>query len=347
MSKSKLKQQASSYYRHSPISCWILGITTGVLIAAILALDLLMPFLSILTFPLLVLPIIFSATIQHVMLKGEGQITVSSSFRTFALYFRRDFFGSYSYMFNLLKSVILFFVIEMSVSFVASTVFMMIEPTFQTNVDSFYQLIYSYEFTEADLISALEANGYQLFNYLSIVLYPSFFIAVIFLIYNLSRYSAIIYYKMTTRRTDSRFARLVYQMSLRGNRLLLVREYLSLNWPLFVLLVLGFGGGVFFGYYFYHDLFKMFAFGYIGGALLATFFLPFYFSNQQALFDSNIKLYTDATKFVTSSLIGNLQTDIDLSQEEKERLEKTLSDVDGPLNDEENNDDNKKDPEGS
>jgi hypothetical protein len=49
---------------------------------------------------------------------------------------------------------------------------------------------------------------------------------------------------------------------------------------------------------------------------------------------------------VTSSLIGNLQADIELSEQEKERLEETLSDVDGPLNDE-SDEDNKKDPGGS
>ena len=55
---------------------------------------------------------------------------------------------------------------------------------------------------------------------------------------------------------------------------------------------------------------------------------------------------TDVTKQVTSSLIGNLQADIDLSEQEKERLEETLSNVDGPLNDE-GEDENKKDPGGS
>ena len=346
MQRSKLKQQALDYYRHSPISCWILGLTTGVIVAGIIALDLLVPFLSFLTIPLLIIPIIFSATIQHVMLHSNAQITVTSSFRTFILYFKRDFFGTYSIIFNFFKSLILFLILETSISMVTSYIMLIINPQFQTSVESLNQLIYSYEFTYEQIVAQLEANNYLLFNYVTIVLIPALFIALIFFIYNLSRYSMMVYYKMHLKRTDSRFAKLVYQFALRGRRKEMLRNYLSLQWPLYVLLVLGFGGGSFIGYYFFHDLFKMIGFGLVGGAALGMFFLPFYFSNMQALYDMYAGLYKEVTKSVTHSIIGNLQSDIEFSEQEKERLEETLSDVDGPLNDEEG-EDNKKDPEGS
>ena len=346
MQKSKLKQLASEYYHHSPVSCWILGITSGVLISAIIAFDLLVPFLSVLTIPFLIIPIYFSATVQHVMLKSEHQITVRSSFRTFFLYYRRDFFGTFSILFNFIKSALLFFVVESTISFIAQYVFMMLNPSFQASVESLYALLTSYEFSYQDIINAMNANDYMLLNFITIVMVPAYVIAVIFFAYNLSRCSMMVYYKMHLRRTDSRFARLVYQFSLRGNRMIMLRHYLSLNWPLYLLLVLGSAGGAVFGYFFYHDILKTIAFSLLGGAMFGTFFLPFYFCNQQALYDGCVPLYTDVTKQVTSSLIGNLQADIDLSEQEKERLEETLSNVDGPLNDE-GEDENKKDPGGS
>ena len=346
MSKSKLRQQASEYYRHSPVSCWILGLTSGVLIAAIIALDLLVPFASFLTIPLLVIPVYFSATVQHVMLKTEAQITVTSSFRTFILYFKRDFFGTFSILFNFFKSLIVFLVIETVVSMVASTFFMLLNPSFEASVNTLYQLLYSYEFTYEDIVNQFTSNNYLLLNYIVISFVPAYFIALIFFIYNISRYSMMVYFKMHLRRTDSRFAKLVDQFALRGRRMEMVRNYLSLQWPLYLLLVIGFAGGSVFGYYFYHDIMKIVAFGLTGGALLGAFFLPFYFSNQQAFYDMYAGLYSQVTKDVTSSLIGNLQADIELSEQEKERLEETLSDVDGPLNDE-SDEDNKKDPGGS
>ena len=346
MSKSKLKQQASEYYRHSPISCWILGLTSGVLVAAIVALDLLVPFISFLTIPFLVVPILFSAQVQHVMLKTEATITMTSSLRTFGLYYKRDFFGTFSIIFNFLKSLILFLVLETSISMIASYIFMLVNPQFEASVNSLYQLLYSYEFTYEDIVNQLNANNYLLLNFLIICVVPSVFIALIFFIYNLSRYSSMVYYKMSLRRTDSRFAKLVYQFASRGRRMEMVRNYLSLQWPLYLLLTLGFAGGSVFGYLFYYDIFKMISFGMVGGALLGAFFLPFYFSNMQALYDMYAGLYGQVTKEVTSSLIGRLQSDIDLTEQEKERLEETLSNVDGPLNDE-GDDDNKKDPEGS
>ncbi len=346
MSKSKLKQQASEYYRHSPVSCWILGLTSGVLVAAIIALDLLVPCISFLTIPFLVAPILFSAQVQHVMLKTEATITVTSSLRTFGLYYKRDFFGTFSIIFNFFKSLVVFLVLETAISMVASTIFVILNPQFEASINSLYQLLYSYEFTYEDIINQLNANNYLILKFLSICIIPSIFIALIFFIYNLSRYSLMVYYKMHLRRTDSRFAKLVYQFAMRGRRIEMLRNYLSLQWPLYLLLVIGFAGGSVFGYFFYYDILKMIGFGLVGGALLGAFFLPFYFSNMQALYDMYAGLYDAVTKEVTTSLIGRLQSDIDLSEQEKERLEETLSDVDGPLNDE-GDDDNKKDPEGS
>ena len=346
MSKSKLKQQASEYYRHSPVSCWILGLTSGVLVAAIIALDLLVPCISFLTIPFLVVPILFSAQVQHVMLKTEATITVTSSLRTFGLYYKRDFFGTFSIIFNFFKSLVVFLVLETTISMAASTIFVILNPQFEASINSLYQLLYSYEFTYEDIINQLNANYYLILKFLSICIIPSVFIALIFFIYNLSRYSLMVYYKMHLRRTDSRFAKLVYQFAMRGRRIEMLRNYLSLQWPLYLLLVIGFAGGSVFGYFFYYDILKMIGFGLVGGALLGAFFLPFYFSNMQALYDMYAGLYDAVTKEVTTSLIGRLQSDIDLSEQEKERLEETLSDVDGPLNDE-GDDDNKKDPEGS
>ena len=80
---------------------------------------------------------------------------------------------------------------------------------------------------------------------------------------------------------------------------------------------------------------KIVPFGLVGAAILAAFFLPFYFCNQQAFYDMYAGLYNQVTREVTASIIGNLQSDIEFSEQEKERLEETLSDVDGPLNDEE------------
>lgn len=346
MQKSKLKQLASEYYHYSPLSCWILGITSGALIAAIIAFDLFIPFASFLTVPFLIVPIYFATTIQHVMLKSQHQITVRSSFRTFILYFRRDFFGTFSIIFNFVKSVLVFLILETTISFIAQYIFVLLNPSFVASVESLYALITSYDFNYQDIINALEANNYLLLNYATIVMVPSYVLATIFFVYNLSRYSMIVYYKMHIGRADSRFAKLVYQFSLRGNRMSMLRNYLSLNWPLYLLLVLGSAGGAVFGYFFFHDILKTIAFSLLGGALLGMFFLPFYFSNQQALYDTCVPLYKDVTKQVTSSIIGNLQADIDLSEQEKERLEETLSNVDGPLNDE-GEDENKKDPGGS
>ena len=108
--RSKLIKDANDAYKVSPLSSWILGITSGVVIAAIIAIDFVAPFLSLLTFPLLALPIVFSATIQHLLFRRGAQLTVRNSLKGFGLYFTPLFRSSFRFFSSLIKSIIVFFI---------------------------------------------------------------------------------------------------------------------------------------------------------------------------------------------------------------------------------------------
>ena len=343
--ESKLTKHAYNTYKIAPLSSWILGLTTGILMSAIIALDLLVPCLSVVTFPLLVLPMIFSATLQHVIFKTNGQLTVRSSLRSFGLYFRREFNSSFSFLFSLLKSIILFFAVEMTISFVLSYVLQTLNPAFSTAVEEFYAMLEGGDLTIENVNNILYANGDVLFNYMSSVLFPSVFLAIIFLIYNLSRNSIMIYYRLNLKGVNGRFVAMVYRDVLRRKRMKMLGDYLSLNWPLYVLLVVGFVGGILGGYFWKKDLLTMLALGLLGGSLLSSFFLPFYFGNQEALFDFYANEIGVSSNNVTKYMLMSLQSNIDLSIEEKERLEKAIEDMKDPLEDHKP-DDNKKDPDG-
>ena len=131
-------------------------------------------------------------------------------------------------------------------------------------------------------------------------------------------------------------------------------DYWALNWPLYVLLLLGFGGGAYLGYVwgqnyssFYSDVVTtMVSCGFVFGAVGASLFMPFYFSNQEVLFDSYKDEFEVSMNNVTNFMLQNIQRNIDLSNEEKERLKQSLIDTNVTLEDK-GDDDNKKDPEGS
>ena len=318
MALSKLKQDALKIYKASPVASWILGLTTGLLITAIISIDLLLHGITVVTFPLLILPIVFSGMISHIVLKAEQQVTV------------------------LLFSIIIFLSSEMLISFVASSIFATTNSTFVDTVNQFYELLNNMEVTMDDFLRVMYMNGGVLFNYICVCFFPSFYLAVLSFIYHISRSSISAYYRIQAKEADNRFIRMVYSEVRRKNGGRLFKDYLSLNWPLFILLTVGFAGGVIGGYFWKQDIAFMFSLSLIGSALMVTFFLPFYFANQEAIFEKYSGEYDKATATVTSGIIEMMQRSIDLTTEEKERIENSFEKKNNPLEDEKD-ESNKKD----
>lgn len=340
MSK-KIIKDAINTYKIAPLSSWILGLTTGLLITGFLALDLLVPFISLLIFPLLILPMIFSATMQHIIFKTKGQLTAGSSFKSFALYFVYPFNGSFGFLFSLLKGVITFFSLELIISFTLSTVLESATPHFAESINAFYDLLESGEFTIEGFNNILFMNHDLLFNYFLSVLCPSYFIALIVVIYSLSRNSIMIYYRMHIRVPNSRMYNFVYRDALRRVGGKLRKDYFLLNWPLYVLLLIGIVSGLLTGYFVKHDLFMMFAFAILFASIGVTLFLPFYFGNQETLYDYYFIEFQTSTKNVTKYMIQSLQQNIELSEEEKKTIENTFSDLTDKEENKDNNEESK------
>lgn len=340
-----IRQYALSIYKKNPVSNWILGLTTGIIGAALIALDLVIPGLVIVVFPFLIIPIYFSAHLSHVLLKTNMQITFGKSMRNFGTYYRGEFFGSYSIWRSIIKSLLVFLITEMTLSFIVSTIFYTLSDSFTKTVETFYQAISSESITLEDMNAILMMNDGVLFKYICIVVFPSLYLAILFFIYNLSRNSITIYYRMHSRNTNARYIRLMYADVLRHQRWPMLRAYVSLNWPFYLLLALGFAGGTVGGYFWDQSILTMLTCGFIGGATLSVFFLPFYFGNQEALYDTFAGQFKQSTSNIATLLLRSLQENIDMSIEEKDRLEKSLEN-NGDILEDEAKDDNKKDPDG-
>lgn len=337
--ESKLNRIAFRNYKNSRLSSWLLGMTTAILIAAILAIDLAVPLVGFISVPLLILPIIFAGMLQHAFAEKEGTLTVRGSIVSFGLYFSPLFRGIFRYFLSMVKSILIFIVFEMTISFITSTIYQTTTTGFMDAVNQLYESIYSENFSLDMFNNLLLANNMMLFKYFATIIIPSYFMAMIFLIYNFSRNSIITYYLLDNKKGSPQLARYVYSDVLRYKRFPMLGDYLSLNWPLFLLLIIGYAGGSVLGYYWKHDIFTMIALGNILGMLLNAFFLPFYFSNQEVLYNKYKPYFDNGTKNVTTFMLQNIQRNIDLSNEEKERLQASLMDENG---DEESN---KKDSE--
>ena len=325
MQKSSLRCDALNNYKNAPVSSWILGVVTGVLITAILAFDLLVPALSLLTFPFLIIPIIFTASLQHLLLKNKNtQITVRTSIRGFGLYYSNQFRGCFGVISSLIGSIAVFLITEMTISFVSSYIFMSFNPDFTSSVDGLYALFSDSAISFEQIDAALHANNNLLFNYLTISTIPALFFAIIYFVYSLSRNSLVLYYCSSIKNMNMRFSRLVHLNVLRGKRIKMMREYLSLNWPLYLLLLLGLIGGALFAYFIKEDFISMITYPILFGSALCIFFLPFYFSNQEALYEKHHIEYITSSKMVADMFINNIQQRMEMTQEEKEDFEKNI-----------------------
>ena len=336
MSKSSLISMAKSNYKSSISGTWILGITTGLLIAAILAIDLVAPGVVVLSFPVLILPIVFAGMFQHVMLRKGENLTVLGSLRSFTLYFTGTFYGCFSVIISFLKTVLFFVIVEFFVSILVSTLFQLFSPAFVQTMVYLNELLEQAEATTTDLLKVLEMNGGILNIYLIVVLAPSFFLCVLFLLYNISRNSLTVYLRMHIKNSNPRFIKMIYNEVIRRNRFKMMGDYFLLNWPLYLLLFVGFAGGGVLGYFWKGDITVVLATGLTLGAILASFFLPFYFPNNEALYEKYEDQFRIGAATIANMLVKNLQQNIDLSIEEKKALEKTLSEANNPLDD--NND---------
>ena len=113
----------------------------------------------------------------------------------------------------------------------------------------------------------------------------------------------------------------------------LFKDYLSLNWPLYLLFTIGFAGGIALGYFWKQDISYMFSLALSCSALCVTFFLPFYFSNQEVIYDKYDVYFQRGTEAVAKRLVNMMQQNIDLTLEEKKRIEDSLENRNNPLED--------------
>ena len=208
--ESKLIYSAIQNHKKTLLSSWLLGVTTAILIAAIVAIDLVVPFLAVLTLPLVILPIVFSSMLQHAFAEKEGSLTIRGSLVSFGLYFTPLFRGIFRYFLSMVKSLLVFLVVEMTISFVVSTIYQTTSTAFMDSINQLYESIYSENFSLEMMNELLLANDMMLFKYFAIIIIPSYFLAMLFLIYNFSRNSIVTYYLLDNKKASPQLGRFVY-----------------------------------------------------------------------------------------------------------------------------------------
>ena len=144
MTVKEIRKNALNKYRSHKLNSWAIGIVCGLFCAAVVALNLLWPFFTLFTVPLLVLPFFFACSVMNAAFEEGADLSVNLFFKSFILFFKTPFNHSFNLVKSFLKSVIVFIAVMFLSSMVVYTIFQgLYGDTFIGLLEKFTNLAYS------------------------------------------------------------------------------------------------------------------------------------------------------------------------------------------------------------
>ena len=260
-------------------------------LAALVLIGLISELLVILLLPLLILPFFFACGVSHLSLREKDELTFRNLFGFYRLFFRSPFYSSFS----AIKSFFKAFLVEIILSFIATGICYAAFATSETFVVTLNQIAESLSdmsITMESFQTALEANGNELGNFLSLTNGINVMLFGLAFIFFVSREEITIYIRLKTRNIP--LANQIARASITANKKNFNKAFLALNWPLFLILILGMVGGCFLSIYVFKNYDICGVVGLSMGIGLSSIFLPFYFANMEAI---EKQLAIDITSF--------------------------------------------------
>jgi hypothetical protein len=315
---SRLKQNTSSYILVS-VMCGLF-----LILAATLAfLDVL---LFVLVIPLIVLPILFASHIACYYLEANQPITVSAIFRYYAGFYRPQFRGSFRGIRAFLLSLAFYFGGMVICYVVFYSIFQQLYGA--TFAESFSNLAKTYmleEMTYEDLIAILNDNDGMLLTFFSYVSSMPLALAIPWFIYSITSSSISVYYRSNIVTPSTSLIRLAINNTFLKIKKAYYRDWFSLNWPIIALSLLGATTGILLTILLFKNVAYLGASICVGSVLFVMFFLPFYFSNMEVLYHRYEPYFKDGNKAAVEMILRRIQNSIELSEEEREELEKSFN----------------------
>ena len=278
----------------------------------------------ILAIPLLALPFLFASHISCYLLKENQPINMGAFFRYFLAFFRPQFRSSFRGIISFLKALAVYG-IALSISIpIMYFVFQGYYGETFTSVVSEVVKQYMNGLSYEDLRNLLNANGGVLLTFINVVTAIPLPFAITGFLYFVSFSSISLYYRANVSSGAPSLLKIGIANAYGQARGAMRKDWFKLNWPLLVLAFVGsVSGGLicafaFKTYAFLAPTFTLCAF------ILLIFFLPFYFSNMEVLYDRYEKVFKEGNKKAIEIILSRIQNSIELSEEEKRNLEESF-----------------------
>lgn len=333
----------ASYKKHAShrINSWSIGILCGLFCGGVVLLDLFVPMLTLFTVPLLILPCIFACALMSGILNEGGQLTVGNFFKSFLAFFRPPFNSSFNWIKNFLKTLLLTIIVGILSLIAVYTVFSIIyKDAFFTAINNVYEVYMAEETTIEELYDSLLANDALVWKLLIFAVEPTFFFGVFTYLFFLGRESSSIYLRVRLSSRHPYFLRDVTAETISRTGKEYNKCYIGLNFPLYILFVIGIVVGVIICGFDYLEPLKCLTVGVAIGFGLCSLFFPFYFDNNETLYNAFEEEYKKSCSICIEKLIKRMEYVTDMSDEMKNKVREEMNNTD-PLRDERNNSSNK------
>lgn len=337
---SELRNASLNIYKKHKLNSWILGIVCGLFSGAVIALNIVLPGLSFITVPFLVFPCIFACTLLHEAISEGIDLTLTNFLKYVGVFFRNPF----NHSFNITRSFFKSFLIFLGTMFVSSfVVYAIYEHMYGEEFVNLYNLFTEtlYDDTNIDIVQTLMfEDDNLLMQYFISTLEPGLFISSFAFIFFTSKDSIKIYLGVVLPQSNPSFIHQTIKRGVHTHSKEYYKYYFGLNWPLLLLMLIGFvGGRVLTGFVFNNPLMGV-SVGVVFGFILSSFFFPFYFANNTVIYKQFENYFRNASKEIIEEFIERMERVTEINQEEREHFEKMMEDIGDPLSD--NKEDNNK-----
>ncbi len=320
--KESLRVASFSRFKSNISSYVAVGIMCGLFLILAATLSFIDVGLFVLMIPIIILPIMFASHIACYYLEAQQPITMGALFRYYAGFyqpqFRSSFRGIRAFLISLafyFGGMVLFYVIFYSI-------FQSVYGA--TFIESFSNLAKTYLYEEMsyeDLINVLNENDGLLLTFFTYVSSMPLPFAILWFIYSISSSSISIYYRSNIRAVSNSLIRLALNNTFLKIKKAYLKDWFSLNWPILALSFLGAVVGAILSIFIFKNITYLGAFICLGSVLFIVFFLPFYFSNMEVIYHRYEAYFRDGNKAAIEMIISRIQSNIELSEDERKELE--------------------------
>ena len=337
----QLRQVSKRYFSSNPTAYIFSGVffcLFGLLGICFCFLD---PLLGSVIEIFVMLPLLLGGIMTASSSEFYQKVSITNLFRFSTRYYSPQFYGCFGALICLLKGII----VEVASTFIVLPImFFVFRANYGANFTEPLKLlleyITSFENDSEALVGIFAMNNNMLDNFTMFVSSICSLFGILTFIVAISYRAITAYFRLLLRNDNAFFGRRAVDQTIKNNRRAMFKDHLLLNWPLLLLALIGLVGGFLFSYYVVNDLLYAIEFASMFAFLAMAFYFPIYLANMASIFE---KYQFTIAKGISDSIketIRNIQSSVDLSEEDKKQIEETLKKLeedDNELEDEENN----------